>query len=154
RRAICRLICQVNFSILHFGYEPRRTPPGAVAARPNRWGLRTGCGNLPGGVPGRISHFGPAAGRDDSRHPPARISRPSQTQGAVVSRRLLSAAPLGLIHSRWPWGQGMSGFGSRKSARRAYVCRQLVADYDGTNLPARSDFYWVTFQNISETGAA
>jgi hypothetical protein len=43
---------------------------------------------------------------------------------------------------------------SRKSPRRQYIHRELVADFDSQTVPELSDFYWVTFLNISDTGAA
>ena len=42
----------------------------------------------------------------------------------------------------------------RRSARQKCFNRELIADYDGAASPARSDFYWVTFQNISAKGVA
>lgn len=42
----------------------------------------------------------------------------------------------------------------RRSPRSPYYRRELVADFDSTSVPDLSDFYWVTFQNISDTGAA
>jgi hypothetical protein len=42
----------------------------------------------------------------------------------------------------------------RNYDRFAYVCRQLVADYDGVNFPPRSEFYKVNLQNIASTGIA
>jgi hypothetical protein len=39
----------------------------------------------------------------------------------------------------------------RRSERQKCFNRELIADYDGAKSPARSDFYWVTFQNISAT---
>lgn len=53
---------------------------------------------------------------------------------------------------------GMSGDSSsdtrRRLPRRPYFRRELVADFDSESVPELSDFYWVTFQNISDTGAA
>jgi hypothetical protein len=43
---------------------------------------------------------------------------------------------------------------TRKSPRRPYFGRELVADFDSESVPLISDFYWVTFQNISDSGAA
>ena len=48
----------------------------------------------------------------------------------------------------------MSILGKRKSARWVYGGRQLVADYDGENLPVSTDFHWVTVQDISTGGAS
>jgi hypothetical protein len=42
----------------------------------------------------------------------------------------------------------------RLSQRRPYICQQLVADYDGAAIPEKGDFYQVTFQNLSDTGAS
>ena len=42
----------------------------------------------------------------------------------------------------------------RRSPRQTCFNRELIADYDGAESPARSDFYWVTFQNISSNGVA
>lgn len=42
----------------------------------------------------------------------------------------------------------------RKSVRRGYVYRQLIADYDGCRMPSRSAFHWVTTKNISPEGIA
>jgi hypothetical protein len=42
--------------------------------------------------------------------------------------------------------------GKRKSARRGYVQRHQIADYDGSQAPKSKDFYWVTTQNISTGG--
>ena len=44
--------------------------------------------------------------------------------------------------------------GTRKSDRRQYIHRELVADFDCQSVPDLSDFYWVTFLNLSDTGAA
>lgn len=43
---------------------------------------------------------------------------------------------------------------SRKSSRRQYLHRELVADFDSQSVPELRDFYWVTFLNISDTDAA
>lgn len=43
---------------------------------------------------------------------------------------------------------------NRKSYRRQYFRRELVADFDSHSVPELRDFYWVTFLNISDTGAA
>ena len=48
----------------------------------------------------------------------------------------------------------MSTIEKRREERRPYVCQQLVADYDGKTMPAKEDFYLVTFRDISATGAA
>ena len=42
--------------------------------------------------------------------------------------------------------------GKRKSARRGYIHRQLIADYDGCRIPVSRDFYWVTTRNLSTGG--
>jgi len=42
----------------------------------------------------------------------------------------------------------------RRSQRIPYYRRELVADFDSQSVPDLSDFHWVTFQNISDTGAA
>ena len=44
--------------------------------------------------------------------------------------------------------------GKRKYPRRSYVDRQLIAEYDGHELPKSKDFYWVATQNISNGGVA
>ena len=43
---------------------------------------------------------------------------------------------------------------TRKTPRRQYLHRELVADFDSQSVPELSDFYWVTFLNISDKGAA
>ena len=40
----------------------------------------------------------------------------------------------------------------RNSDRFTYICRQLIADYDGVHFPLRDEFYKVVFQNISSSG--
>jgi len=42
----------------------------------------------------------------------------------------------------------------RRSPRRPYFRRELIADFDSRSVPELADFYWVTFLNISDTGAA
>lgn len=42
----------------------------------------------------------------------------------------------------------------RRSPRIPYFRRELVADFDSESIPDMRDFYWVTFQNISDSGAA
>jgi len=42
----------------------------------------------------------------------------------------------------------------RSNSRFSYVCRQLIADYDGERFPLRNEFYKVNFQNISAKGLA
>jgi len=49
-------------------------------------------------------------------------------------------------------GAGMSLVERRRNARQKCFNRELIADDDGTASPARSDFYWVTLQNISAAG--
>ena len=48
----------------------------------------------------------------------------------------------------------MPGTDRRKRGRNSYVYGQLVADYDGQSMPLKSDFYSVTFLNLSRMGAA
>jgi hypothetical protein len=48
----------------------------------------------------------------------------------------------------------MSPSSRRRSQRTPYYRRELVADFDSKSIPDLSDFHWVTFQNISDTGAA
>lgn len=40
----------------------------------------------------------------------------------------------------------------RKCPRHAYVCRQLVAPYDGVRLPQQDEFDWAMFKDVSSTG--
>lgn len=40
----------------------------------------------------------------------------------------------------------------RKSRRHSYVCRQLVAPFDGSRLPRQDEFEWAMFRDVSSTG--
>ena len=40
----------------------------------------------------------------------------------------------------------------RKSLRHAYICRQLVAPFDGTRLPQQDEFEWAMFRDVSTSG--
>ena len=40
----------------------------------------------------------------------------------------------------------------RKSRRQTYVCRQLVAPFDGTRLPQQDEFEWAMFRDVSPSG--
>src|SRR5687768_16783570 len=50
--------------------------------------------------------------------------------------------------------RGRDNLTKRKSVRRGYVHRQLIADYDGCRVPIRSAFYWVTTKDICPEGIA
>jgi len=43
---------------------------------------------------------------------------------------------------------------NRRFPSRPYFRRELVADFDSLSVPELGDFYWVTFLNICDTGAA
>ncbi len=40
----------------------------------------------------------------------------------------------------------------RNSRRQSYICRQLVASFDGTRLPQQDEFEWAMFRDVSSTG--
>ena len=42
----------------------------------------------------------------------------------------------------------------RRSRRKTYVCRQLVAPFDGSRLPNQDEFEWAMFRDVSSTGVA
>ena len=40
----------------------------------------------------------------------------------------------------------------RKSRRQTYICRQLVAPFDGIRLPQQDEFEWAMFRDVSSSG--
>ena len=40
----------------------------------------------------------------------------------------------------------------RRSRRQTYICRQLVAPFDGTRLPQQDEFEWAMFRDVSSSG--
>src|SRR5687767_6625000 len=48
--------------------------------------------------------------------------------------------------------QGQQPTDKRKSRRRTYICRQLVAPFDGTRLPQQDEFDWAMFRDVSSSG--
>ena len=42
----------------------------------------------------------------------------------------------------------------RKHPRHAYVCRQLVAEFDGNRMPQQDEFSWAMFRDVSSGGMA
>ncbi len=40
----------------------------------------------------------------------------------------------------------------RKDRRLSYVCRQLVAPFDGVRMPRQDEFQWAMFKDVSEAG--
>ena len=40
----------------------------------------------------------------------------------------------------------------RKSCRQNYVCRQLVAAFDGSRMPRQDEFEWAMFKDVSSSG--
>lgn len=40
----------------------------------------------------------------------------------------------------------------RKSRRHTYICKQLVAPFDGERLPRQEEFSWALFRDVSSTG--
>lgn len=42
----------------------------------------------------------------------------------------------------------------RKCRRLTYICRQLVAPFDGIRLPQQDEFEWAMFRDVSESGIA
>jgi len=48
--------------------------------------------------------------------------------------------------------QGQQPSDKRKSRRQTYICRQLVAPFDGTRLPQQDEFAWAMFRDVSSSG--
>jgi len=48
--------------------------------------------------------------------------------------------------------QGQQPSDKRKSRRQTYICRQLVAPFDGTRLPQQDEFEWAMFRDVSSSG--
>jgi len=42
----------------------------------------------------------------------------------------------------------------RRARRKSYVCRQLVAPFDGSRMPNQEEFEWAMFRDVSSTGVA
>lgn len=48
--------------------------------------------------------------------------------------------------------QGPLPADKRKSRRQAYICRQLVAPFDGSRMPQQEEFEWAMFRDVSTSG--
>ena len=42
----------------------------------------------------------------------------------------------------------------RKSRRQTYICRQLVAPFDGSRMPEQDEFEWAMFRDVSSAGVS